>query len=407
MKKNEKHLYLYILKLILSSILFMSALYFENAQQQRLYVLVALFSLFLINSIIKYYINKQSKLYFFSLILDVVLIYFLELNSRLLINYFLHSLYIIILFEASITLQIKKGTIIGVLIILVSMIKFIYLVYYKFNFSNISQMIFFLIANGLILVIAIFAQYNKEEKEKKGILYKELLDTHKKLKESTDRVKRLSVVDERNSIARDIHDNLGHDMTALIMQLQMSEHYLNQNNPIKSKELLVQSIKSAKDSLNGIREVVGTLRGTDTTYYHDKAIKILVDKFSEKTGVAIDLKIAGIITHNYEADTAIYHILQECLTNAVRHGKAKRIIIELDYSDTILRFNIMDNGIGVKFIQEGYGMKGIKERVKEFNGNVEFRSLDGFCVTGSIYLNKGKYVIYNGEANNDKITISR
>ncbi len=407
MKKNEKHLYLYILKLILSSILFMSALYFENAQQQRLYVLVALFSLFLINSIIKYYINKQSKLYFFTLILDVVLIYFLELNSRLLINYFLHSLYIIILFEASITLQIKKGTIIGVLIILVSMIKFIYLVYYKFNFSNISQMIFFLIANGLILVIAIFAQYNKEEKEKKGILYKELLDTHKKLKESTDRVKRLSVVDERNSIARDIHDNLGHDMTALIMQLQMSEHYLNQNNPTKSKEMLVQSIKSAKDSLNGIREVVGTLRGTDTTYCHDKAIKILVDKFSEKTGASIDLKISGKITHNYEADTAIYHILQECLTNAVRHGEATRIIIELEYSHTEIRFNIMDNGIGAKFVEEGYGLKGIKERVKDFNGNVEFKSLDGFCVTGSIYLNQGKHVIYNGEANDDKITISR
>ncbi|MBP1926181.1 signal transduction histidine kinase [Sedimentibacter acidaminivorans] len=403
MIKNEKYLYVYILKIIVSSILFISALYFENAQQHRLYVLVALFSFFLINSITKYFINKQSKLYFFSLILDIVLIYFLELNSRLLISYFLHSLYIIILLEASITLQIKQGTIIGILIIIVSMIKFIYLVYYKFNFSNISQMVFFLIANGLILVIGIFAQYNKKEKEKKGILYKELLDTHKKLKESTDRVKRLSVVEERNSIARDIHDNLGHDMTALIMQLQMSEHYLNQNNPLKSQEFLVRSIKTAKDSLSGIRDVVETLRGEDINYYDDTAIKTLVDKFSEKTGAAIDLKISGKITPNYEENLAIFHILQECLTNAVRHGKATKIIIELDYSYTTIRFNIKDNGIGVKHIDEGYGMKGIKERVKNFNGNVEFRSLDGLCVTGSIYLNKGN----NGEANDDKITISR
>lgn len=407
MIKNKKYLYLYMLRFVVSTILFISALYFENAQQQRLYVLVILFSLFMMNSITKYFINKQSKLYLFSFAFDVVLIYFLELNSRLLINYFLHSLYIIVLLEASITLKIKKGTIIGVFSVLVSMIKFVYLVYYKFNFSNISQMIFFLIINILILVIAMFAQYNKAENEKKDILYKELLDTHKKLKEYANEVKRLSVIEERNRIARDIHDNLGHNMTALIMQLQMSEHYLNQNNPPKSQELLVSSIKTAKDSLSGIREVVETLRGLDTPLSPEKAIKILMNEFSEKTGAVIDLKINGKTTHNYEADTAMYHVLQESLTNAVRHGKATEILAELDYSDTAIRFNIKDNGVGVKSMNEGYGMKGIRERVKNLKGNVEFKSCDGFNVKGIIYLEDDNCVVLHREGNDDKITISR
>ena len=79
--------------------------------------------------------------------------------------------------------------------------------------------------NVLILVVTGFAQYNKEERERKDILYKELLDAHKKLKQYADEVNRLSVVDERNRIARDIHDTLGHNMTALIMQLQMWTSY--------------------------------------------------------------------------------------------------------------------------------------------------------------------------------------
>ena len=67
MIKNKKHLYLYMLKFVVSAILFISALYFENAQQQRLYVLIILFTLFMLNSITKYLLNKQSKLYFFFL----------------------------------------------------------------------------------------------------------------------------------------------------------------------------------------------------------------------------------------------------------------------------------------------------------------------------------------------------
>lgn len=252
-----------------------------------------------------------------------------------------------------------------------------------------------------------FAQYNKAENEKKDILYKELLDTHKKLKEYANEVKRLSVIEERNRIARDIHDNLGHNMTALIMQLQMSEHYLNQNNPPKSQELLVSSIKTAKDSLSGIREVVETLRGLDTPLSPEKAIKILMNEFSEKTGAVIDLKINGKTTHNYEADTAMYHVLQESLTNAVRHGKATEILAELDYSDTAIRFNIKDNGVGVKSMNEGYGMKGIRERVKNLKGNVEFKSCDGFNVKGIIYLEDDNCVVLHREGNDDKITISR
>lgn len=377
--KNKK--LLYTIKLTILLILFFSSLYFENAQHNRLIVLVSVFLLFLINNIVKYHFKNQNKL-FILFIFDAVLIYLLESNSRLLINYFFHSLYIIIFLEASLTLQLNKGIIIGIITVIISMIKYAYLIYYKFNLSNVSQMLFFLMVNMLILIIAAFAQHTKEEKEKKDILYKELLDTHKKLKEYTDELNRLSVMEERNRIARDIHDTLGHNMTALIMQLQMAEHYAKTNME-KSTEVLNNSIKTAKDSLSAIREVVETLRGKES---FSVKIKTLIDEFSKKTGTEIDLKISGEIINDNPANSAIYHILQEGMTNAIRHGNASKILISLTYSKEYIKFNIRDNGVGSLALVEGFGMRGIKERVESFGGKVEFKSQEGFIIDGLLKL---------------------
>ncbi|WP_313339222.1 sensor histidine kinase [Sedimentibacter sp.] len=376
MIKDKKSFY--IIKTIILTLLFFAALYLENAQQPRLAILISIFLVLIINSSLKYFISSK-KIYFISFILDSVLIFLLEQNFRLLINYFLHSFYIITLIEASITLSVGKGIIACIVASAFSMIKFIYLVYFKFNISSFSQFIFFMLVNILIMIIAIFAQYNKTEKEKKDILYRELLDTHKKLKEYTEEVRRLSIIEEKNRIARDIHDNLGHNMTSLIMQLQMTEHYL-ETDASKSMELLDSSIKTAKDSLKGIREVVETLRGK--SLLPDKVIHVLVDEFAEKTGTEIKLNVTGKIIQDYDMHTALYHILQEGMTNAVRHGKAANIWIELNYEDDNVKFSIRDNGTGADIINEGFGIKGIKERVKALNGIVEFKSENGFTVNG-------------------------
>jgi signal transduction histidine kinase len=336
--------------------------------------------LFLVNNTAKYRFKAQNK-FFILFLVDIALIYILESNSRLLINYFFHSFYIIIFLEASLILPLKKGITIGIITVIISMIKYVYLIYYKFNLSNVSQMVFFLMVNILILVIATFAQQTKEEKEKKDILYRELLDTHKQLKEYTDELKRLSAIEERNRIARDIHDTLGHNMTALIMQLQMAGHYAKSDDE-KSSQMINNSLSTAKESLTKIREVVETLRGKETS--PEMAIKTLVEEFSKKTGAEIELKTEGEMSNNYGVNSAIYHILQEGMTNAIRHGNASKIWIKLTYSNKNIKFSIKDNGAGAVAFIEGFGLKGIRERVESFDGNVEYKSQDGFVIDGII-----------------------
>ncbi|HOS70503.1 MAG TPA: histidine kinase, partial [Bacillota bacterium] len=305
-------------------------------------MLVFIFALYLAVGFGRGLIKRYNNLYCLSFILDIALVYILEYNSRLLINYFFHSFYIAVLLESSLLLGLRRGIMIGAATVVVSLIKYIYLIYYNFNLSNVSQLVFFLMVNLLILVVSGFAQHNKEERERKDILYRELLDAHKKLKQYTDEVNRLSVVDERNRIARDIHDTLGHNMTALIMQLQMAEHLLKED-PKRSEELLVSSVKTAKESMAGIREVVETLRGTGTALAPVESIRKLVSEFSAKTGVEIELEISGESNlQDSAANIAVYHIVQEAMTNSVRHGKAAKISVRLDYSDESITFYIAD-----------------------------------------------------------------
>lgn len=375
-----------IIKAILLSILFCTAIYFENAQQQRLFVLAAVFVIYMAVGFARGLASFNSDWYYMSFIIDIVLVFILEFNSRLLINYFFHSFYIVILLEAALTLSFKRGIIIGAASVLTSLIKYVYLIYYKLNLSNVSQLAFFLMVNCMILVFAGFAQRNKEEKEKTDILYKELLDAHRQLKQYTDEVNRLGVVEERNRIARDLHDTLGHNMTALIMQLQMAEHLLKEDPP-KAESLLNDSTRTAKDSLAGIREVVQTLRGSGTALTPAESIRRLVDEFSAKTGVDIQLDIQGDkAIRDSAANIAVYHIVQEAITNAVRHGKAGRISIGLHYSVDSISFIVRDNGTGAEAVKEGYGLKGIRERAEAFRGKVEFGTGDGFYIKGILYM---------------------
>lgn len=383
--KKERRL-LYLLKIIILTILFYASVCFESAQRQRLYVLVVVFVLYLAVGYLRCLIKHSSILFCLSFVLDIALVYILEHNSRLLINYFFHSFYIIILLEGILSLGFRSGMAVGTAAVLVSLIKYGYLIYYRFNLSSVSQMAFFLMVNVLILVIAGFAEHNREEKDRKDILYRELLDAHRQLKQYTDEVNRLTLVEERSRIARDLHDTLGHNMTALIMQLQMAEHFLKEDSP-KAEELITKAVGTAKDSLSGIREVVETLRGIDAALPPAEAIGKLIKKFSEKTGAHIELKITGDANlSGSKVNTALYHILQEAMTNAVRHGKASNIWVRLDYSMDSISFCVKDNGAGAEAVKEGYGLRGIRERVEYFGGKVEFGGYPGFSIKGILYL---------------------
>ena len=343
------------------------AVYFENAVGNRLYILIGIFTGYIAMGLVRRLMHPNDMLISLSFLIDIALVYLLEHNSRFLINYFFHSFYIIILLEVSLTIKRDKSLVISILSVAVSLVKYILLISYKSNLANLSQLAFFLLLNALILVTVNFAQYNKEEKEKKDLLYTELLKTHKKLREYSDKVEELAVIEERNRIARDVHDTLGHNMTALIMQMEMSSHMMNEDID-KSKELIESAKQMARQGLVSVRKVVETLRG-DEKEKEMNSIKELIDEFCVASGIEGYLEIMGEpVRIHTDIGRTLYRIIQEALTNAVRHGKATKVWVKITYNEERISFLITDNGIGVKDLKEGYGLKGMKERINSLNG---------------------------------------
>ncbi|RKD31198.1 sensor histidine kinase [Thermohalobacter berrensis] len=383
---NNRVKLFYIFKLVTLVILFIGAIMFENAHGSRLYLLSLIFILYILIGILRGRIFKNKRIYSLSYFIDIALVYYLEHNSRFLINYFFHTFYIGILIESSLTLKKKDSLIIGIITVVTSLIKYVLLIYYKTNLSNISQISFFTLINVFILVLTHFAQYYKEEKEKQDKLYKQLIKAHKKLKEYADKIEGLTIIEERNRIARDLHDTLGHNMTALIMEMEMAELMINDDID-KAKELIGRSKKTAREGLRKVREVVETLRPEKRILKGVESIKELIEDFSNKANINAELNIKGkIVKTSPTIDVTLYRIVQESLTNAVRHGKASKVKIDLEYTYKTVNFKIKDNGIGIKKIEKGFGLKGMEERVRNINGEVKFHSDKGFLIEGYLPL---------------------
>jgi signal transduction histidine kinase len=245
-------------------------------------------------------------------------------------------------------------------------------------------MFLFVLINSLVIIILGFAKYHQEEKSKIDNIYKELLSAHYKLKDYAQKIKELTTTQERNRIARDLHDTLGHNMTGLIMQMEMTSSMMDKDMD-EAKVLMEESKITARESLKKVREIVETFKDESRMYTDIGAIKELIEEFSNKTGVNIYFEVNGEkIALSPDVYITLYRVIQESMTNAVRHGKADEMKIVIKYEKDVIRFSITDNGVGCDDVCEGYGLKGMRERVSLLGGFIEYRNEYGFEVMGEI-----------------------
>lgn len=96
------------------------------------------------------------------------------------------------------------------------------------------------------------------------------------------------------------------------------------------------------------------------------------------------------LSFDEDEENAIYRIIQESITNALRHGKASKIRIEMEKVDGEIRLTIRDNGVGCKEIKSGFGIKHIQERAEMLHGRVTFDGREGFTVFAIIPIRWGE-----------------
>ena len=367
-----------LIKITIILVLFYGALRHENALTYRTINFMILVILYLSINLMRSKI-KNNNILFLSYIIEIGIISLMEYNSRYLVNYLFHLFYFLTLLHIPFNVNKNHSLILSIVLIIISSMKFVILLYNKPIFGNLAQSIFFILTGVFIAFLMNFLKYYKDEKESKEKLNKELLETREKLE-------RVAIIEERNRIARDLHDTIGHSMTGTIMGLDMVEVLMDEDLP-KAKGMIEHLKDNARDNLVQVRQVVNTLDPNQNVSKGLDSINELIDSYSFKSNVDINFKVKGnIIKLNPAINIVLYRTIQEGLTNAIRHSECSKIDINLEFYNTHIDLKIKDDGIGSNNTGQGYGLQSMEDRVLSIGGNILFLPDEGFEILINIPL---------------------
>jgi len=189
------------------------------------------------------------------------------------------------------------------------------------------------------------------------------------------RVADLSAATERNRLARDIHDSLGHHLTAISVQLEKASAFRDRD-PEVAERALADVRGSARRALDDVRASVGALRTP-------AALPVALAELVEQTGgPEVSLRIEGEERATDPATaTALYRAAQEAITNARRHGGADRVTVTVSFGSADTRLVVADDGRGFRpedpDNHQGFGLLGLRERAALVGGVVTVESRPG------------------------------
>lgn len=224
----------------------------------------------------------------------------------------------------------------------------------------------------IVLIFTQMAVTEQKARKQQQRLAEELSEANKHLSEYAEQVKELTQTQERNRFAREIHDGLGHYLTTINMQINAA-NALIKSEPVKAAEMLDKAKRLITDALVDVRDSVHALR-EESMELEDLPARISQLVEGAKTpGWELVLNVKG---KPYSlippAHLTIYRAAQETINNAKKHSNASMIELNLDYTDVdTFKFSTKDNGVGASEMTAGFGIIGIRERVRLLKGEVE------------------------------------
>jgi signal transduction histidine kinase len=224
------------------------------------------------------------------------------------------------------------------------------------------------------LFVMIFSYLTlREERTRKEVerLLAELRQANDKLRQYAAQVEELATAQERNRLAREIHDSLGHYLTVINVQLQAAQAVLD-TDMARAKTAVQKAQTLSQEGLAEVRRSVAALR---TSPLENRKLSEAIDE------LAAENKAAGILTQltllgeerllPAPVKLTLYRAAQEGLTNVRKHARASRVDLTLDYgrADQV-RLIVQDNGVGAVETEGGFGLLGVRERAQLLQGEM-------------------------------------
>jgi two-component system, NarL family, sensor histidine kinase YdfH len=193
-------------------------------------------------------------------------------------------------------------------------------------------------------------------------------------------VERLTLHNERQRMARDLHDTLAQGLAGLKMQLEATNLHLTKGNDKRAQEIVVQSMKRVSELLADARLTIDNLRlHAKEKYDFQQSIIDEVQHFTVATGLECHFKFRVMQQLSSTISEHCLRIITECLSNIARHAKATNVWISIEEKEKVLFISVKDDGVGfnidMKMSKGGhYGLLGIQERVRIIGGKVDINS---------------------------------
>ncbi|MBX9259315.1 sensor histidine kinase [Desmonostoc muscorum CCALA 125] len=242
----------------------------------------------------------------------------------------------------------------------------------RFRFFSLNWSLVFGLSLVFVLLMMNAVLSERHSREKLAI-------ANEKLRQYAMRIENQATLEERNRIAREIHDSLGHSLTALNLQLETALK-LWPSNPIKAETFLATAKELGSKALKDVRQSVSTMRSNPLQEQSlERAIAGLAEDFHRSNGILPIYQINLEYSLPPEINTAIYRITQESLTNISKYASATEVKIELTTIRSNLRLIIQDNGRGFDIRQNttGFGLHSMRDRTLALGGEFNINSTPG------------------------------
>jgi signal transduction histidine kinase len=223
---------------------------------------------------------------------------------------------------------------------------------------------------GLVLAVTMAAVAVEER-----LLRRRLERSNERLREYADEVAALSTAAERNRLARDIHDGLGHHLTEAAILLEQAGA-VRAGDPAAADTALAEAHRAVRQALDDVRRSVRALHPGAPPFRLTTAVADLARDGAGRPSVRVDVT-GEEDGHPVPALTALYRAAQEGITNARRHAAAGRVDVRLDFGPGGATLVVADDGCGFTPDDHGFGLAGMRERVEQVGGRVRVDSSPG------------------------------
>jgi len=232
------------------------------------------------------------------------------------------------------------------------------------------------------IVFTIITRQSLDARARAEKLRREVEEANRQLQEYAEQAGDLATARERNRVAREIHDGVGHYLTVIKTQLDAAVTLLPAQ-PDKARETVAKATRLASEALDDVRRSVGALRADTHRPPLPEALKELVAQGSPVPTFAITgapRPVSSAVEH------ALFRAAQEGLTNIRKHARATSALLVLDFrSPQRIRLELSDNGVGAMKppAGSGFGLVGLRERIELLGGQIKTanRLNGGFALT--------------------------